>query len=167
MLRATQPCRLSAGTRISAVLHAFTYALEQPGSFKNSRFDWCHKAQLDRYSSAPLLERVRLESLFGPIGWKQCLEPLDHRDPLDPQPSGPPVHAVKNVSLQIRKGETLALIGESGSGKEILEPASANFLFSSRACLPRRLMKASVLPSLQLKNMKVNESYSCRRSLVL
>jgi ABC-type glutathione transport system ATPase component len=28
-----------------------------------------------------------------------------------------PVHAVKNVSLQIAKGECLGIVGESGSGK--------------------------------------------------
>ena len=66
MLRAIQPCRLIAATRASAVLHAFAYDPEQSGSFKNNRCDWCHKAQLDRYPSAPLLERVRLEALFGP-----------------------------------------------------------------------------------------------------
>ncbi|MEC7242005.1 MAG: ABC transporter ATP-binding protein [Myxococcota bacterium] len=45
-----------------------------------------------------------------------------------PQPSGPPVHAVKNVSLQIRKGETLALIGESGSGKSTTSRIIARLL---------------------------------------
>jgi peptide/nickel transport system ATP-binding protein len=34
-------------------------------------------------------------------------------------PSAPPVQAVSGVSLQLRRGQTLALIGESGSGKSV------------------------------------------------
>src|SRR5919107_3898178 len=32
---------------------------------------------------------------------------------------GGPVHAVKDVSLEVRKGEVLAIVGESGSGKTV------------------------------------------------
>ena len=38
------------------------------------------------------------------------------------------VHAVKNLSLKVRKGETLAIVGESGSGKSTLGKAIINVL---------------------------------------
>ena len=38
------------------------------------------------------------------------------------------VHAVKNVSLDLLKGETLGIVGESGSGKSTLGNAVLNVL---------------------------------------
>jgi peptide/nickel transport system ATP-binding protein len=60
------------------------------------------------------------------------IDPLSGRDPDGDRPvldidhlqvtfatDGGPVHAVKDVSLEVRKGEVLAIVGESGSGKTV------------------------------------------------
>ncbi|WP_350001799.1 ABC transporter ATP-binding protein [Pseudarthrobacter sp. WHRI 8279] len=41
---------------------------------------------------------------------------------------GGPVHAVKDVSLEVRKGEVLAIVGESGSGKTVTAKAILGLL---------------------------------------
>ena len=38
------------------------------------------------------------------------------------------VHAIKNLSLKIRKGKTIGIVGESGSGKSTLGKAILNIL---------------------------------------
>jgi len=55
------------------------------------------------------------------------------------------IHAVNDVSLRIRKGETLGLVGESGCGKStlakmllgLLEPSSGNVLVDGKEVDPR------------------------------
>jgi oligopeptide/dipeptide ABC transporter ATP-binding protein len=42
--------------------------------------------------------------------------------------SSPPIHAVRNVSLQISKGESLALVGETGSGKSTISLSALGLL---------------------------------------
>lgn len=41
---------------------------------------------------------------------------------------GPGVQAVQDVSLYIKKGETLGLVGESGCGKQLWEELSSDFM---------------------------------------
>ena len=56
------------------------------------------------------------------------------------------IHAVNDVSLRIRKGETLGLVGESGCGKStlakmllgLLEPSSGNVLVDGKEVDPRQ-----------------------------
>ena len=43
---------------------------------------------------------------------------VDHLS-VDFEQGSKPFHAVRDVSLSIKKGETLALVGESGSGKSV------------------------------------------------
>jgi peptide/nickel transport system ATP-binding protein len=67
--------------------------------------------------------------------------------------------AVNNVSLRIRKGETLGLVGESGCGKStlakmllgLLEPSSGNVLINGKEVDPsqRRAMARHIQPIFQ------------------
>jgi microcin C transport system ATP-binding protein len=50
--------------------------------------------------------------------------------------SGVVTHAVKNVSFNIRKGETLALVGESGSGKSVTALSAVRLLPQPAASHP-------------------------------
>ena len=58
------------------------------------------------------------------------------------------VHAVKNVSWSIGRGETLAILGESGSGKSVSASAVMNLLDMPPAHIiasSRRKVAASAL----------------------
>ena len=69
------------------------------------------------------------------------------------------IHAVNDVSLRIRKGETLGLVGESGCGKStlakmllgLLEPTSGNVLVDGKEVDPgeRRALARRVQPIFQ------------------
>src|SRR5690348_7878148 len=58
----------------------------------------------------------------------------------------PPVKAVDGVSLAIRRGETLALVGETGSGKStfgrlllgLYKPTSGDILYRGSSILDRK-----------------------------
>lgn len=47
----------------------------------------------------------------------------------------PPFHALKDVSLSVRKGETVGLVGESGSGKTTLGRAVLGLIPVSSGCI--------------------------------
>ncbi|RYF27303.1 MAG: ABC transporter ATP-binding protein [Comamonadaceae bacterium] len=69
------------------------------------------------------------------------------------------IHAVNDVSLRIRKGETLGLVGESGCGKStlakmllgLLEPTSGNVLVDGKEVDPgqRRALARRIQPIFQ------------------
>ncbi|MEO6854427.1 MAG: ATP-binding cassette domain-containing protein [Rhodoferax sp.] len=69
------------------------------------------------------------------------------------------IKAVNNVSLRIRKGETLGLVGESGCGKStlakmllgLMEPSSGNVLINGREIDPsqRRALARHIQPIFQ------------------
>ena len=43
-----------------------------------------------------------------------------------------PVHAVKNVSFDVREGEFFGIVGESGSGKSVLVQSAMGLIPSAR-----------------------------------
>ena len=49
------------------------------------------------------------------------------------------LHAVRDVSFQVRRGETLCLVGESGCGKSMTSLAIMDLLPKAARRAPRRL----------------------------
>ncbi|MBX9466107.1 MAG: ATP-binding cassette domain-containing protein [Aquamicrobium sp.] len=78
-------------------------------------------------AEAPILEARGLVKRFG--GRRGLFE------------SSPTVHAVNDVSLQIRRGETFAIVGESGCGKStlgrlllrLIEPSEGDVLYEGQS----------------------------------
>ena len=73
--------------------------------------------------------------------------------------NGPGVQAVQDVSLYIKKGETLGLVGESGCGKQLWEEPSSD-------CMSRLAVKSSMTDrrSLTIRWIRM-ESLSVKRNL--
>jgi peptide/nickel transport system ATP-binding protein len=69
-----------------------------------------------------------------------------------PRPDGPPVQAAEDVSFEIFPGETLALIGESGSGKSTIARIVARLLAADSGTLQVGEKQASPLSSTRCSN---------------
>ncbi len=57
-----------------------------------------------------------------------------------------PLHAVRDVSFQVRRGETLCLVGESGCGKSMTSLAIMGLLPKAARRSTRRLCWARTCP---------------------
>ena len=78
--------------------------------------------------TAPLLRAENLGKVFGDAGG------------IGFRPASPPVHAVDGVDFEVKRGETLAVVGESGCGKStlgrlllrLIEPSQGQIYFEGQ-----------------------------------
>jgi peptide/nickel transport system ATP-binding protein len=75
-------------------------------------------------------------------GWRMSGHLLEVRDlSVEFRSTGGVVHAVRNVSFHLDRGETLSILGESGSGKSV----SASAIMDILDCPPGHVTSGEVL----------------------
>lgn len=102
-----------------------------PASKIRSKISLTVRDVADQISQAVKIGQIQVSPEWHPSDHKTQGEPeviLEARKLTIRYPGPPPVIALKNINLQIRKGEMVGIIGQNGSGKSTLVKCFVNLL---------------------------------------